>query len=50
MTTVKRSKLRRLAETFLLQERPTFDSVRFDVASVLVSGTRADVELYEDAF
>lgn len=50
VTAVKRSKLRRLAETFLLQERPTFDSVRFDVASVLVSGTRADVELYEDAF
>lgn len=50
VTFVKRAKLRRLAETFLLRERPEHDAVRLDVASVLVSGRRVDVELYEDAF
>lgn len=50
VTSVKRARLRRLAEAFLLLERPTYDAVRFDVASVLVARTRAHVELYEDAF
>lgn len=50
VTSVKRAKLRRLAEVFLLHERFPYETVRFDVASVRVSGTRADVELYEDAF
>jgi putative endonuclease len=50
VTGVKRARLRRLAETFLLHERPAYERLRFDVASVLVCGKRADVELYQDAF
>lgn len=50
VTSVKRAKLRRLAELFIIVERPAHDVVRLDVASVSVSGGRADVELYEDAF
>jgi putative endonuclease len=50
VTSVKRAKLRRLAAVYLLHERPAETAVRFDVASVLVSGTRVDIELYEDAF
>jgi putative endonuclease len=50
VTREKRAKLRRLAEAFLLSERPPHADVRFDVASACVRGDQVAVELFEDAF
>lgn len=60
VTARKRQKLRALAQTFLLMHRLAPRSVRFDVASVLVSADRRpsghpggpspQVEIFEDAF
>jgi putative endonuclease len=46
----KRARLRRLAEAFLLSERPAFVQVRFDVASARPQAGRMLVEVFEDAF
>ena len=47
----KRQKIRALAEVFLLQQRTSPASVRFDVASVrLKPDGSASVEVFEDAF
>jgi putative endonuclease len=47
----KRQKLRALAETFCLQRRVEWGSIRFDVASVrLRADGSAAVEIFEDAF
>jgi putative endonuclease len=50
VTARKRSKLRRLAEAFLISERPPYTRLRFDVASANVRHGRVTVELFEDAF
>src|ERR687885_710793 len=50
VTRQKRGKLRRLAEAFLVTERPPHTQVRFDVASVHVRDDTIAVELFEDAF
>ncbi len=50
VTHEKRRKLRRLAEVFLLAERPAHDRLRFDVASVWLSQRGPEVEIFEDAF
>jgi putative endonuclease len=50
VTPAKQRKLRALAQAFCAAERPRAASYRFDVASVSVSGGRADVYLFEDAF
>jgi putative endonuclease len=50
VTRQKRVKLRRLAQAFLLLERPPYSIVRFDVASAHVRGGEVAVELFEDAF
>jgi putative endonuclease len=50
VTREKRSKLRRLAEAFLLSERPPHADVRFDVASAHVHDRQIAVQLFEDAF
>jgi putative endonuclease len=50
VTPRKRSKVRRLAEVFLICERPPYTWVRFDVASAHVRNDRVAVELFEDAF
>ncbi|MBI3647324.1 MAG: YraN family protein [Actinobacteria bacterium] len=51
VTPRKRAKVRALAEVFLLASGARPGSVRFDVASVDArSGSRAAVELFEDAF
>jgi len=47
---VKQRKLRALAQAFLVTEGLDPPAVRFDVASVLVHGGVAQVELFEDAF
>ena len=46
----KQAKLRALAELFLQASGSRPASVRFDVASVAVGGSRSAVELFEDAF
>ena len=51
VTAAKRSKLRRLAEVFLLESCLADATVRMDVASVsLWAGRPPSVELFEDAF
>jgi putative endonuclease len=50
VTRQKRTKLRRLAEAFLLSERPPHTEVRFDVASAHVREREIAVQLFEDAF
>jgi putative endonuclease len=50
VTRKKRTKLRRLAEAFLLSERPPHAEVRFDVASAHVREREIAVQLFEDAF
>jgi putative endonuclease len=50
VTGVKQRKVRQLAETFLLAERPPHERVRFDVASVALASGSPSVELFEDAF
>ena len=51
VTWKKQAKLRALAEAFLATERPMWDQVRFDVASVSSHSTRsAVVYVYEAAF
>lgn len=50
VTSAKIAKLRRLAELFLFEARLRPSSVRFDVASVCMDGSRTEVTLYEDAF
>jgi putative endonuclease len=50
VTREKRRKLRRLAEAYLLAERPPHTDVRFDVASAEVRQQTIAVQLYEDAF
>jgi putative endonuclease len=50
VTRQKRSRLRRLAEAFLLSERPPYSHVRFDVVSARVRDDDVAVELFEDAF
>jgi putative endonuclease len=46
----KQTKLRALAEAFLLGTGRRPHAVRFDVASVALRGGRSAVELFEDAF
>jgi putative endonuclease len=51
VTTAKQARLRRLAELFLYESARMPDSVRFDVASVLVSRhAQPDVQIFDDAF
>jgi putative endonuclease len=50
VTARKQAKLRALAEAFLGSTRVRAQAVRFDVASVSISGGRVDVQLFEDAF
>ena len=50
VTPRKQAKLRALARAYCLAERPRAKGYRFDVASVEVRGTRADVHVFEDAF
>ena len=50
VTRAKRSTLRKLAQAFLLSERPPNAAVRFDVASVSVRDGDVAVEVFEDAF
>lgn len=50
VTPRKRSKLRRLAEAFLIRECPPYTRLRLDVASVSIRDDRVGVELFEDAF
>jgi putative endonuclease len=50
VTREKRARLRRLAEAFLLSERPAHTEVRFDVASAHVRDRQIAVQLFEDAF
>jgi putative endonuclease len=47
---LKQRKLRQLAEIFIATARLPHESLRFDVASVLVGARDASVELFEDAF
>ena len=46
----KQRRIRRLAELFLERRAAVHAAVRFDVASVAISGSRASVEVFEDAF
>lgn len=46
----KRRRIRSLAEMFIRQHGLAHSDVRFDVASVWLSGGRPDVEVFEDAF
>jgi len=46
----KQRRIRRLAEMFLERRPASHTAVRFDVASVLIAGRRATVEVFEDAF
>jgi len=46
----KRRKIRTLAEVYIGQHGFSHAEVRFDVASVWLSGGRPDVEVFEDAF
>ena len=50
VTWSKRRKLRQLAEAFLASLATQPARVRFDVASVWLAGSSADVEVFEDAF
>jgi len=50
VTWAKRRTLRRLAEAYMAAERPDHAATRFDVASVWVGSSGADVEVFEDAF
>jgi putative endonuclease len=50
VTREKRARLRRLAEAFLLSQRPPYATIRFDVASVSLDGGELSVQLFEDAF
>jgi putative endonuclease len=50
VTWSKRRKLRRLAQAFLEQSGSRVGQVRFDVASVWLRPSGADVEIFEDAF
>jgi putative endonuclease len=50
VTARKRSKLRRLAEAFVISERPPHTRMRFNVASASVQSGSVTVELFEDAF
>jgi putative endonuclease len=50
VTREKRARLRRLAQAFLLTERPPHAEVRFDVASAHVRDGQIVVQLFEDAF
>jgi putative endonuclease len=50
VTREKRTRLRRLAEAFLVSERPPHAHLRFDVASAFVRNDQVAVELFEDAF
>jgi putative endonuclease len=50
VTWAKRRKLRQLAQAFLASAAPDHDRVRFDVASVWLGRSAADVEVFEDAF
>ena len=46
----KQRRIRRLAELFLERRPALHAAVRFDVASVAISGRGASVEIFEDAF
>ncbi len=50
VTWSKRRKLRQLAEAFLASLAPGHERIRFDVASVWLGRSGADVEVFEDAF
>lgn len=50
VTRGKQRKLRSLAQAFCSTERPRAERYRFDVASVSMTGGRAEVYLFEDAF
>ncbi len=46
----KQAKIRAVSEAFLQATGALSRAIRFDVASVTVTGTSAQVELFEDAF
>lgn len=46
----KRRKLRQLGEVFLAAHPSAHGRIRFDVASVWLGPSGADVEIFEDAF
>lgn len=50
VTWTKRRRLRKLADAFLAARHPRHRRVRFDVASVWLGRSGADVEVFEDAF
>jgi putative endonuclease len=50
VTWSKRRKLRQLAEAYLVAARPGHAAIRFDVASVWLTPSGSDVEIFEDAF
>ena len=50
VTPSKQRRLRRLAELFSFEHRLPLESVRFDVASVLLRSGATDVVIFEDAF
>ncbi len=50
VTWSKRRKLRQLAHAFLAARAPSDERIRFDVASVWLGSSGADVEVFEDAF
>jgi putative endonuclease len=50
VTWTKRRKLRQLAEVYLQEHRRLDVRARFDVASVWLGPSGADVEIFEDAF
>jgi putative endonuclease len=50
VTWSKRRKLRQLAQAFLASRASSHERVRFDVASVWLGSSGADVEVFEDAF
>lgn len=50
VTWIKQRKVRQLAEAFIASERPRYQGIRFDVASVHVGSRGWDVEVFEDAF
>jgi putative endonuclease len=46
----KQTRIRRAAELWLLRQRLEPGEIRFDAASVLVTGDRRELSYYEDAF
>lgn len=50
VTPRKRTTIRSLAEQYLLEREPAFDTVRFDVVGILTDGEVPHVRHVEDAF